>query len=230
MTNVHSFDTGLSVPQRTLLQQGAIDLLSKLTRAQGGYLASVIPFGGLVRTYTDEVDIELLMRQFGKTPAIGIGTGTRPFQTLNVSRREFKSDVQLLVYFATQHGRDMQRGRMEADVRGLTNAQADPGLHVIMEHTLELLCGVFPTTLTSTIKQIIPEREEELAPLPEITIWLQTYNVQLSTLKIADRGGSEWRTPEQLLESIGWRITTDPHEVDAPAPATSSTTLDAEDP
>lgn len=225
-TTSHQFDTGAAKPQRTLVQQGAVSLLALLKRPKG-YLADVMPIGGIVRSYTDAVDIEILMKTFNRTPAIGVATGTRDFQVLAIGGRQAISECELLLYFATQHSRDMQRGRQESDSVGLANLKADPGLHVMMEHALELLLGQYPAVMTamnSTIKQIKPVREEELATLPEITIWLQTYRVTLQSYS----GGKEWRTPAQLLESIGWRVTTDPTEANRPAAATASTTIDAD--
>lgn len=217
----HRFDSGASTPQRTLIQQGAVTLLSALKRPTG-YLAEVMAIGGIVRSYTDAVDIEWLMKTFNRTPAIGVATGDRPFQVLGIGGRQALSECELLLYIATQHSRDMQRGRMESDSVGLANLNADPGLHVIMEHAIELMLGQYPTTLTGTVKQIKIVRESELATLPEITIWLQTYHVTLQSYS----GGREWRTPAQLLQSIGWRVTTNPAEPMRPAAATVSTTLD----
>jgi hypothetical protein len=224
----HIFDTGNEQPQRTIVQTAAVALLGALKRSNGGYLQDVIPWGGIVRSYTDEVDIQLLIKQCGRTPSIAVALATRSFETINVQRSAFKSDLQLLLYFATQHSRDMQKGRHEADIAALANDQADPGLHIMMAHALELMVGVFPTTLTSTIKQIIPEREEEVATLPEITIWMQTYRVMMTTLTPRGGGGTEWRTPGQLLESIGWRTTTKPTETNRPTAPTDSTTLDSD--
>lgn len=220
----HLFDTLAPDPQRTLIQNGAVTLLSALKRPTG-YLAEVMPVGGVVRSYTDGVDIEWLMKTFNRSPAIGVATGTRTFGPAAIGgRHAVMSECELLLYFANQHSRDFQNGRQQSDSVARANNTADPGLHVMMEHSLELMIGQYPTTLTGTVKQIKIQREEELATLPEITIWLQTYHVTLQS-KV---GGREWRTPAQLLESIGWRVTTNPTEPMRPAAATVSTTLDAD--
>lgn len=220
----HLFDTFAPDPQRTLIQQGAVTLLSALKRPTG-YLAEVMAIGGIVRSHTDGVDIEWLMKTFNRTPAIGVATGTRTFGAAAIGgKHAVMSSCELLLYFATQHSRDYQRGRQESDALSRIDNTADPGLHVAMEHALELMIGAYPTTLTSTVKQIAIQREEELATLPEITIWLQTYHVTLQSRV----GGREWRTPAQLLESIGWRVTTNPDEPVRPAAATVSTSLDAD--
>jgi hypothetical protein len=218
----HVFDTGAAKPQRTLLQQGAVAILAPLKRPVG-YLQDVIPFGACVRSYTDAVGTEMLVKAFNRTPAIAIATGTRAGYDRAIGSRMTYSTCELLVYIATQHSRDPQRGRQEIDNVAQVIPQADPGLHVMMEHAAELLIGAFPATST-TIKQIWPEREEELATTPEITIWLQTYGCKLQSAA----GGKEWRTAAQLLESIGWRTTTNPSEPNRPAPAETSTTIDVD--
>lgn len=219
----HSFDTGLSQPQRTVLRRGVLEVLAPLKRPNG-YLADVLAFGGVVRSYTDEPDIELLMKAMGRTPSIAVQLATRDFQQLGIGGKQAMSEVQLLLYFASQHSRDLMDGRHEADVVALANDHADPGLDIMMEHALELMHGTYPTLLSLTIKQIRIKREEELATLPTMTIWLQTYGVTLQSYT----GSKEYRTADQLLTSIGWRTTTDPNEANRPAPATASTTIDAD--
>jgi len=219
----HIFDTGLMLPQRTILRRGAVALLSALKRSNGGYLADVIGFGGIVRSYTDDDGISQLMRQFGRTPCIGVQCATREYQTAALGGKQAMSELELLLYFATQHSRDLLSGRQESDVRvEFGDNSADPGLDVMMEHAVELMHGAYPTMLTGTVKQIQIRREQELATDEKMTIWLQTYRVVLQSYT----GGREWRTPEQLLESIGWRTTTDPAEVLPPDPQEAPTSVD----
>lgn len=219
----HIFATGLSQPQRTIIRSAAVDLLSQLKRPTG-YLADVIAWGGIVRSYTDQPDIQMIMKQVQRTPAIVVQLGTRRFETLSTTRREFKSDVQLLVYFVNQNLRDLGLGRHELDETARRDDHADPGLDVMMEHALELLCGAFPAT-TPTIKQIIPRSEEELVTWPEMTIWLQTYDIVTTQLTLSPH--KEFRTPAQLLTSIGLRVATEPEPL-RPAAATSPTTIDTD--
>lgn len=219
---VHVFDSGAPKPARTLLQQGAVAILAPLKRPTG-YLADVVPFGATVRSYTDELGAELLIKALNRTPAIAVATGTRSNYDRAVGARMAVSTCELLVYFATQHSRDLQRGRQEIDSAALSDSSADPGLHVMMEHATELLLGAFPAT-TTTIKQIWSDREEELMTTPAITVWLQTYYVKIQSYA----GGKEWRTAEQLLESIHWRTSTNPAEPNRPAAAETSTTIDAD--
>lgn len=230
----HEFNSGLSVPQRTLVRRAAVQLLSGLKRANGGYLSDVKSFGGVVRSYTDEPDVEILQKAMGNTPSIGVALGVREFQTLAIGNNgsvnrlggsgQALSEVQLLLYFANQHGRDGLTGRHEADSVALTDDSADPGLDVTMEHAIELMHGQYPSLTNGTVKQIRISREEELATLPTVTIWLQTYKVSMQTYA----GSREFRTAEQLIASLHWRVTTDPNEPNRPAPAVASSTVDAD--
>jgi len=223
----HVFDTGLDTPERTLIQNGAVDLLSRLKRSNGGYLVDVLPFGGIVRTHSDEFDVEQLQKWLGRTPGIAVATGRADFETLNLQRKQFRAEIQLVLYLSSQHGRS-PLARMQADQVSQIDAAKDPGLHVIMAHAREIICGVFPTTLTGAVKQVIPLYEDELVTAQTVTIWTQVYRVQFYQLTPSTGGGREWRTPEQLLESIGLRVTSKENEAERPLPATSSTSLDVD--
>jgi hypothetical protein len=220
----HSFASRAPKPARTLIQQGVVALLSPLTRRSGGYLHGVVPFGAVVRSYTDEIGTAMLQDALKATPAIAIATGTFSGQNLAIGGRQNLGQIELLLYIATGHARSQQRGRQESDLVAQADDQADPGLHVIMEHARELVLGQYPSIDTFTVKQIMFEREEEVATLPQITIWLQTYRVTVQSYS----GSREFRTAQQLLESIGWRATTDADEDLPPDPATSSTSVDAD--
>ncbi len=220
----HVFDTQAALPQRTIVRRGAVALLGKLKRANGGYLQDVRPFGGIVRSYTDEPDIEIMQKALGAAPAIGVALASRTFHTLAIGRRQALSELQLLLYFLNQHSRDGLSGRHEADSVALADDHADPGLDLIMEHAIELMHGSYPSLLTGTVKQIQIKSEQELATSGALTLWMQTYDLTLQSYT----GGREWRTAEQLITSLHWRTTTDPNEPNRPASAVAPTTIDAD--
>lgn len=231
-----TYASGLELPQRTIVRRAAVSLLSQLKRNNGtatpGYLVDVKSFGGVVRTYTDQPDIELLQKALGATPAIGVALATSEFQTLAMGvggargggSTQAIENMQLLLYFANQHGRDGLTGRHEADTVSLADDTADPGLDVMMSHAIELMHGQYPTLTIGTVKQIQIQRQEELATLPEITIWLQTYLVRLQTYT----NPSGFRTAEQLITSLHWRVTGELNEPNRPAPAVAPSTVDAD--
>lgn len=213
------FDTGLAKPQRTLITEGAVSLLSGLLRP-AGYLGMVTPWGAVVRSYTDEVGVAQLVNALSlRTPAIAVATGDGASDRQGIGGFQAKKMIDLLVYFATSNKRDGYLGRLAADGASAADDHADPGLHTIMEHAVELLIGQ-RCGASSTIKQIIPDREEELFTGDVLTIWLQTYRIEVRT------NISEFRTVTQLIDSMRWRLATNPAEVNRPAAAIDSVTLD----
>lgn len=218
----HAFDTKLVVPQRTAILNGVIALLQPLLIANGGYLASVIPFGAVVRSYTDEDGLKMLYEALGgQTPAVAVALGSRAKgQAIGNGGFSWTSGLELLLYFATNNMRDPAVGRLLIDAAGVAANASDPGLHVMMEHAEELVVGKRCGNST-TIKQVIFDREEELATLDEVTLWLQTYQV-LTTRNInPDRGVT------QMLKEIHWRTSAQAGEVLLPNAPTKPTTIDA---
>jgi len=216
----HAFDTGLAAPQRTLVLNGVITLLSAL-KLPTGYLAAVVPFGAVIRSYTDTDGIKMLYEALsGQTPAIAVTLGNRSSKPAGSGGYHAMCELELLLYFASNNMRDLAKGRLLIDDSGTAANTADPGLHVMMEHAEELVvgqrCGV-----SDTIKQIRSDRQEELATLDDMTLWIQTYQVTLT------RSINEYRGITQLLESLRVRTTQEDGENELPTAAIKDTTIDA---
>jgi hypothetical protein len=216
----HAFDSQQSAPQRTRMQHAAISLLSGLKRSAGGYLMNVIPFAFQLRPNTDKDDVAQFVSAISKAPSIAVAIGDRTSEIKTIGGFMEWGEVELLVYFSSNHARDQQIGRQEIDAAGLASDTADPGLHVALEHARELLLGQYCAAAGTDIKQIRPHREEEIVTLQPISIWLQTYRVSVM-FQI-----SEFRTVTQLLESIRFRAAQNPNEAHLPAAATDVRTID----
>lgn len=194
----HTFDTGLQLAQRTVLRRAAVTLLSGLLRANGGYLNTVIAWGGVVRGYTDRDGIDLLYSALqGRAPAVAIGLGDRVPKAGGIGGVAWKGHIELIAYYCSTNQRDpaLVDGRLEPDVVAAASDVADPGLDVIMEHVEELLVGQYPST-SKSIKQIAPGVEEELYTNEEVSLYRQTFHVQI------DRVINPYRNVTQLLESV----------------------------
>ncbi len=216
----HAFDTEAAAPQRTRIQRGAIQLLSGLKRSNGGYLMEVLPFGGVVRSYSDEEGAAQIVELLSKAPSIAIGLGDRSNIMVGMGGYQSKGELDLLVYFSSNNARNAQIGRQEIDAVGTASDTADPGLHVMMEHAVELLIGQRCGGAGSDVKQIRCETEQELITTGPVTVWLQTYKITVLTQI------SEFRTVSQLLESIRFRAAINPLEVELPGAATDHRTID----
>jgi hypothetical protein len=219
----HVFDGNLDKPQRTLIQEGILATLAPLKRPNG-YLLDVKSTATVVHSYTDFDNIAQLLTEINRTPVIAVATSTRTFEITGIGGKEAQSEIEILLYFATQNTRNLYDGRMASDVAAQRSRHPDPGLHVIMQHALELLLGTYPAVTTSKIKQLRPSREEELVTDESITIWLQTWHTRAFSAAF----GAEWRTADQLLDAIRWRTTTSTSEANRPALAAVSTSLDAD--
>lgn len=221
----HAFDTKLALPQRTIVRRGAIALLSGLLRANGGYLAAVVPFGAVVRSHTD-IDglangLDALEKTIGgQLPAVAIALGERASEPAGIGTHKHQSELELLAYIVSDHKRDLVDGRLELDVVASASDLADPGLDVMMEHVEELLVGQ-RCGASTTVKHIRPDREDELLTRPELTIWVQTYKLTLT------RSLNQFRGVTQLLDEVRTRVALEHDEVKQPLVATNPSTVDS---
>jgi hypothetical protein len=186
----HAFDHGLSRPLRTMIRDGVVALLQGLTTGEGGYLRAVVPFGGIVRGYTDELGVDLLWQTLnGRSPAIAVGLGDRVTKPNGMGGYNHSAELELVLYVMSNHQRSISSGRTSLDTPGAADTTKDPGLEVILEHAEELIIGqrlggtetTNPigevTRATSQIKQVIPTREEELRTDNTATLWAQRYAI-----------------------------------------------------
>jgi hypothetical protein len=217
----HVFDTNLAAPQRTLVMDGVVRLLAGLLIANGGYLANVVPFGAVVRSWTDVDGVELLRKSLlGQTPAIAVALGGRSSKPKGTGGFVNEAELELLVYFASNNMGDLAIGRQMIDAAGVLANTNDPGLHVMLEHAEELIVGQ-RCGASTTIKQVRADREEELHTSDDLTLWLQTYQITLV------RTINQYRDVTQLLTSLRFRTIQEVGEVNLPNAPTKGSTIDA---
>lgn len=205
----HAFDTSLARPQRTLIRNGVVSLLGGLLRSNGGYLAAVLTWGGVVRGYTDVDGVdEIKKRLNGRAPAIVVACGDRKNSPAGMGGRSWKSDLQVSLYHYSNHQSSMTEGRTSTDPAALASDVKDPGLDVMLEHAEELVAGQFVggplvvnavgerSTRSITIKRMLLTDEDELLTDATHTLWVQRYSVEI------DRTINKYRDVVQLLEEI----------------------------
>lgn len=217
----HQFDTGASAPQRTRLQHGVISLLSGLKKSNGGYLVEVLPYAFTMDTVGNEEEVTQFVMALSRAPSIAVHVGDRTIIKGVIGGYGWEGEFDLHVYLSSNNMRNQQVGRMEIDTAGIASDQADPGLHIIMEHATELIVGRYATTpVGADIKQARPFLERAIITAQPITIWEQLYKVKVMTQL------DEFRTVDQLLTSLRFRAAQDPSEAHLPSAATKSTTID----
>lgn len=206
----HAFDTGLLVAQRSAVRVAAVAIIAQLRRPTG-YLNAVVPWGGVIRSYSDDNGIDALWGVLqGRNPAIAIAVGDRRSKPQGMGGYHHTSDLELILYHYSTHRRGDTDGRMSADVVAIADDHADPGLDIMLEHAAELLIGQFAAG--PTVKQIIPEAEEELRTEIGHTLWRQTFSIQ------ARQTIRQNRTLTEMLSDIRTSIRTSDPESEDPAP------------
>jgi hypothetical protein len=218
----HQFDTGQTEPQRTRLEKGVVSLLAGLKKASGGYLVEVQTYAFSMDTAGDEEDVRQFVMTLSRAPSIAVHVGERMDKPVAIGGFSWEGEFDLHVYMSSNNMRNQQVGRMEIDTAGLASDQADPGLHIIMEHVRELLLGRYAASpgAGADIKQIRPMTERAIWTGQAITIWEQLYKVRVYTHY------SEFRTVTQLLTSLRSRITQNPADDPPPAAPLDKTSID----
>lgn len=214
----HAFDTGADAPQRTRIRQGVASLLSGLKRP-AGYLMEVAPTKLIVRSYRDEYGVAQLANAVTRFPSILVAVGDRVSHAKAIGGYQEQGQLDLLIYIASNNARPGVSGRQEIDTAGLASDTADPGLDIMLDHAKELLLGQYVDAV-GDIKQVRPDREEQLYTEAAVEVWLQSY-VITTMVQI-----SEFRTVAQLLESIRFRAAINPAEVELPDPKIDHATVD----
>lgn len=220
----HQFATGATAPQRTRLQQGIVSLLSGLKKSAGGYLVEVMAYAFTIDTAADEESVAQFVMALSRAPSIAVHVGERIDQPGGIGGFSFLGEYDLHVYFSTNNMRNQQVGRMEIDSAGLASDTADPGIHIVLEHARELVCGQYATTpIGADIKQARPFRERAIFTGQQITIWEQLYKVKVQTQL------DEFRTVTQLLTSLRMRATLNPSDQPPPAAPLDKTSIQVND-
>lgn len=176
----HTFDTGLDKPQRTKIRDAIIARLAPLKRAANPAL--YIPANGIKtvsRPFRGAGDVEMrgeLAKTFqGLSPAIAIGIGRAAFGARGVSAIEAEATIEIGIYVASSHSRDIVEGRLYGDATAAAANTNDPGLFVLLEHVRQLLLG--QELDIEGVGPLRPVEEDEVATFDDLTIWEQRYEV-----------------------------------------------------
>jgi hypothetical protein len=230
----HAFDTGLPLPQRTTIRDGIAARLAPLLKSNGGYLAAIVQLPAMMRDSRNDEDRDTMFRALnGRTPAIGIALGRRRTEASGTLATEARGVIDVGIYFASQHSRDLVSGRMAPDVVARANLVADPGIEVMLEHVEQLLLGHSledeDGDALATIGELRATDEDEAGTADDLTVWEQKYEIAV------ERVINPARDVTQLLLSIQGdhteagmaAVTPGTHEL---APLTTIATISPEGP
>lgn len=177
----HVFDTLLATPQRTLIRRAVLQRLAPLTRASGLYLEALEGYPSAITSPEDAAELYTLFN--GRAPAVLVACGRKTYDPRSVTGEgdRYTGELVVDIIVVNQHARS-PLARVEADVVADADVTKDPGTEVILEHTEELLIAAdFPTSEDS-VAQLRPEVEEEVWHNQEITVWRQSYRVEVARI------------------------------------------------
>jgi hypothetical protein len=175
----YTFDTGRTLSQRQTVVEQVIIRLARLHRINGGFLHAIMPFGGIVRSYTDDDGIEHIWNTCeGQMPCalVGLGDGQHTPAGGGAGGYSHSTALEVIVYFVNDHAAGLPR--VLQDTASIASDIEDPGVWYAMERVQELLAGF--DIAGSDIKQLVPQRCEELATTPGYTLWRSVYEVKLA--------------------------------------------------
>jgi hypothetical protein len=179
----HSFDTDLTIAQRTKLRDAVVTRLGALLRSNGLYLDDVKPFGRPLRGTLGEDELGDLARACvpGRSTIL-VALGGARFKPLGVNgvRDRYLADVDLMLYFSSNNARSLL-DRVAQDPGSTRSNKKDPGVEVMMEHARELMLGYQISDASETIYRIIPADEDEIDTGDDYVFWMQNYVVQFET-------------------------------------------------
>ena len=187
---------------REILEDAAIEAIaSKLEQkrnSSSGYL-------GLVGSYNGELDDTDGLEDFrrrcrGQFPAVLVSAGPASIVGESVTRRQFRREVQLEIYSASDNWRSRE-SRLRNDPQLDIGATRDPGIFSIVEHIHALIAGndfgvagVGPAT---------PLREEPILQLDEFTIWRNVFEFKVDAHVLPwDSGDGQQLTAYYLKSQI----------------------------
>jgi hypothetical protein len=175
-------DTGLDVPQRTLVRAAMVTRLAPLLRANGGYLADVRPLSSAIRAGSDD-ELDRLHHEAGAAPCVLVACGLKSYVESGQGspRDQYQTQLELHVYVMSRNLRS-HLARVAGDVGSDAALTADPGIEVMLEQVEELLIGFHPADgagTSSTLYRLVPQSEDEVHQDVDTLLWRQTYSLRM---------------------------------------------------
>jgi hypothetical protein len=211
----HTFDTGLSVPQRRLLRDAIVTALAPMLRASGRYCDAVVAYDRPVKTGAEQEIGELIDTLNGRDPAIAVALGRQIFTPDGVrgDRGTHAGTITAFVYYLSRNLRS-HMARVAGDVRSGQVDTADPGIEVMLEHGLEILTGAKVTDDSGTVHRLIPKDEDELETGADYSLWCQTFEVRVQRDRKLKKGVSQRVTTIVTTHDEHPDLTPDDHVLD----------------
>lgn len=163
-------------PIRTRIARAVIERLAVLSRDSGGYLQA-IEQAPIALEKVEQAAFQKAMHDLaGRAPAVVVVVDDElGFEAGGISQREWRRELDVLVYAISTHRRDLVAGREDPDAESAAGAQADPGLRAMVQEIGGLLSG--HSLGLEDIGLLRPERLRGLWADAALTVWEWTFRV-----------------------------------------------------
>lgn len=178
----HAFDTGLDAPQRTKIRLAIAARLADLRKSANPprYLAAIKSIPRPYKGEGDEKGEFFLGRAFaGQAPAVAIALGRTAYDPQGAEPGELVGELDVVVYVASSHARDLVDGRLAPDVTAANDLTRDPGVEVMLEHVRERLAG--QSLGVEGVNELRLVEDDEAATFEDLTVFEQRYRVRVET-------------------------------------------------
>lgn len=219
-----NFEGGLGESTRGIVLSGVCTLLSRLLRANGGYLTAIEPLSLQVDGRGSDEDLAIVYDILkGRQPAIcvAIGDGTGFFAPGDIASR-WAYTLEVHVFFVARSLRSHLAAHT-GDATSKADKTADPGLLAMLQHARQLLAGQRPGVNKGGAKELRPVDERQLLADQLEEVWKQSYSV------VVDETLRPKRDLTQRATKINARHRLSSQSLGDPPIVTTVTELDDED-
>jgi hypothetical protein len=192
------FDTGLPLPQRSMIRQAIVNHLGTtptgtgrpLLRSAGGYVNKIGQLPRLLDGSDEDIAGDLWVALQGVAPpALCVALGDEDFESVGIGGRSWTSELEVAVYAVSSNLRALVDGRLSPDVVAAVDPTADPGIETMVEHVRQLLCG--EDFSLPTVHAVKPKAVRHKATGADVTIWEHRFTVGVDVDVNPQRANSE---------------------------------------
>lgn len=191
------FDSGLSRSTRELIVGAVASKLAELRRPTK-YLAAIVSLSRPAAGKSDEdFLIDLAKAANGRVPCVAIATGDCKSQSDGEDGYEMTDTIELGIYVVSGNQRGVVDGRLFVDITAAADDTKDPGVFAILQHVTERIQGAMFGL--EGIHEPRKFEEGEVWSGDDVTVWGQTYNVDVSSSINPDRDATTLMTSIEAL-------------------------------
>lgn len=208
-----TYDSGLTLPIRTTIRTGVIELLLPTKRTALnplGFAVAVVAMPLKIRGRgDDDFEIDVLMEILNnRAPAYAVAVGDLKAKPQGMAPGQGRGQLDVDVYSFCNHNRHLVLGRLEPDVTSLAFDVRDPGIDAMLEVARALLFDKRITAAGTQAKELKFEEEVSLITGRDQSVWMQSFTIEVSTNHPQWPGVVDYLQQLVAVHRIGMELTT----------------------